>query len=453
LISKTYFKFDDLLFYFALLGWIFLLLICFNTYNYADDYMHKYLLSQNSFIPFIKNLNFYYNTHLGRAYSPSVIVSWYLAGTVSVNILTTIWLLAHFLNCIFVYKIALFKRILVKKDFIFISVLLAFSWVGMKTHIGYNVFWAVGGYMTISALQVLFAFYLILNNVEIKGFWKITCISLLFFSIGTLAENISFAFGVMLLILVFYHYFKNNKIKWDLILLFLPFLIGFSLVFFAPGTQQRMLDEGVDYSLFSSLKNFIYLIGFYLFRNKVLIGLSILFGFYIWFSGIVKFSISRKVYFKRAFFFLILCLLVTLPFSVMPSMSFVKRAGYFFSFFSVGLSIILGGYLYSKISALLSFKTVNTSIKALLVICIIYLVFNFVDQLNLVIDVSRQMTERQKILIESKNSQSLDVVLMPIALDEKLFTTRLLELSTDSTYIENIRLAKYFHLNSVRIKD
>jgi hypothetical protein len=166
----------------------------------------------------------------------------------------------------------------------------------------------------------------------------------------------------------------------------------------------------------------------------------------------VKIGSSNFIFIERVIFLSLLCLLVTLPFSVMPTMSFVKRAGYFFSFFSLGVSIIIGIFVEIKLGGILNFKIAKKGITSLLTISVIYVTYNFYIQLNLVKGVFYQIKNRERVLIESKNMHSTDVILDPIKIDERLFTTRLLELSTDPAYIENIRLANYYKLNSVVIK-
>lgn len=437
-------------FVFNFIGILLLIYICLNNYNYADDYGHKVIAEQKSLSVFFDNLYYYYQTHLGRAFSFNVIFTWFVAGAFPVQLVTLFWLFIHLVNCLLIYLIVFNNKRLKYNDFLIIGLLLLFSWVGMKTHIGYNVFWATGGYMALSGMFALYIVYLVLfklkSNTLIGHFGR----SLLFLNVGMLAENMALAFGSWFILFVIWKYYKTKRFDKILILYFIFYLIGFLIVFLSPGTQQRMLDENATFSAKIIIYNFIYLVGFYLFINKVLIFFMISLGFFIYYNSNRDFIFSKS---KEVLFYLILLsLLVTLPFSAMPSMSFVKRAGYFFSFFIAGSGLYIGLFIGKIISTRFSNQILKAISTLSIIVCLGYVFFNFYIQIPLFLDVKKQMDHREEILIKSKESGLLEVEIPIIYKNEKLYTGRVLELSPNPDFLENTRMAEYFGLNKVWVK-
>jgi len=426
-------------------GLFILVIFCFFTYNYADDYIHKYIWEQGTFIDFYYFVKDYYLTHGGRALSPVILIAWILTGVLPVYLVTMIWLSVHFINCLLILMIINNSIHITRLDIISTLLLLLFSWVGMKTHIGYNVYWATGGYMTLSGfvgLVFIFSLKKFYSSSKIKK-----SILFLAFICGTLPENLSLAIGGLLTLFIIFYYIRSKEIKIDYIVYLLGFIIGFAITFFTPGTFQRMNDESIDFSFSNAFFNFIDLFGFYLFRNKVLLFFSIILGFFLKFNN---FDMSRKIL-KLLFLFLILSVLVTIPFSFMPSMPFVKRAGYFFSFFISGAFIIIGWMIPLNLKDI-GFNYRLFIINISIIICLVYIFYNLLTQFLLLQDIKNQMNYRELLLENSKGSGKSYLFLNPITLDEKLFTFRLLELSTDPNFNDNIRISKYYGLDSVSLK-
>jgi hypothetical protein len=435
---------------FICLGITLLVFLCLNSYNYADDYGHMVIISQKSFSLFFDNLYFYYQNHLGRAFSFNVILTWFLVGFFPVQLLTLFWFFIHNIKCFLIYLIVFGIKLLKFNDLIIIGLIVLFSWVGMKTHIGYNVFWATGGYMALSGLFALFAVYLVLVKLKTLTFKGHIGRVLLFLNLGMLPENMAFAFGSWFVFYFLLEYYRNRQINLYYILYFCFFLFGFCVVFFSPGTQQRMEEENTLFSLNFIFNNYFYLISFYLFRNKVLIFFMISLGTFVYFH-FNKYS----CYFinkERLLHLIILCLLVTLPFSVMPSMSFVKRAGYFFSFFIAGSGLCLGLILGDFISKRLDFSKLKLFTTVIIMVSMSFVFINFYIQIPLFLDVKKQMDLREQILIDGKNQNNFEIELPMIDIDERLFTGRVLELSSNPDFLENARIAEYFGLSKVWIK-
>lgn len=435
---------------FVLFGILLLIYICLNSYNYADDYGHKVIAEQRSFRVFFDNLYYYYQTHLGRAFSFSVILTWFLTGALPVQLVTLFWLFIHSINCLLIYLIVFYNKSLNFKDFLIIGLIILFSWVGMKTHIGYNVFWATGGYMALSGMFALYMLYYVLFKNKSETIIGHFIIALLFLNVGMLAENMAFAFGSWFVIFLIYKYYVTKRIDKRSILYFSFYLIGFLIVFLSPGTQQRMLDEKASFSIMEIINNYFYLVGFYLFINKVLIFFMICLGVFVYFHSNKEFINLKNR--EVLYYLLILALLVTLPFSVMPSMSFVKRAGYFFSFFISGVGLYVGLILGNFISNRFNYRESRILSSIFIIGCLGYVFYNFYIQIPLFLDVKNQMNNREQILSNAKYQGNFEVKIPVIYKDERLFTGRVLELSSNPNFLENTRMAEYFGLNKVWVK-
>lgn len=442
--------FNIVLFVFTLFGILFLTYLCVNNYNYADDYGHKVIFRQKSFYLFFDNLMYYYQSHLGRAFSFTVILTWFLAGALPVQLVTFFWLVIHSINCLLIYLIVFNNKSLKFDDLLIVGLIVLFSWVGMKTHIGYNVFWATGGYMALSGMFALYIVYYVLFKFKSETIIGYFIIALMFLNAGMLAENMAFAFGSWFLIFLIYNYYLTKHIEKRSLIYFSFYLIGFLIVFLSPGTQQRMLDENASFSLIEVISNYFYLIGFYLFINKVLIFFMLCLGFFVNFYFNIEFNSLKSI--EILYCLLILALLVILPFSVMPSMSFVKRAGYFFSFFISGAGLSVGLIIGDFIRSRFNYRKYRIFSSILIIVCLGYVFYNFYVQIPLFLDVKNQMNNRENILKEAKLQGKFDVEIPIIYKDERLFTGRVLELSSDPNFLDNTKIAEYFGLNKVWIK-
>jgi hypothetical protein len=413
---------------------LFLIYCCFRTYYYADDYLHKSIWEKGGLSDFVLFVKDYYLTHGGRALSPVILFSWFFVGNFNVHFVTFFWLMIHFVNCLLLINIISGLDFSNKRLWLIGGLFFAFSWIGMKTHIGYNVYWATGGYMALSGLVFLLIVKILLSLQPIKiNYFTF----FLFFTAGTLPENASFSIGVAMLFIIILKFLNKTNDR-PLFIYFICFSLGFLISFFSPGTFRRMSDQNFSFSFASAIANFFDLYGFQIFRNKVLLLFSLLLG--IIFNDFIQID---KMKFNYVLFLLILLsIFLIIPFTFISGLSFVKRAGYFFSFVMSGSCFLIGSYLGNHVR-LQIFGYLNNLV---LVIFALYIFYNAYLQSKLLNYVSEQHMKRVEQLENAQYLNKKEIYLKVIDFPEELFLVRNLEYSENPNYNDNIRLGFYYGL-------
>ncbi|UJP64175.1 DUF6056 family protein [Mongoliitalea daihaiensis] len=427
---------------------IVLLFLCYHSYNFADDFYHMNTFKYGGLKDFLNNLKIYYHIHDGRAYSFQIAFAWLMTGVFPSKVVTFFWLLCFIINLIILYKLIISpKRKLGKIDFSFIGLMLLFGWIGMKNHIGYNIYWATGGYMMLTGFILSLSLYILNKNEYFQDLSVLKKIvyAFIFFSLGMSAQNLSFAMAIILFLFLILSLLYKSKIFITYFYYSLMFAIGFIIVMIAPGTWQRMGEENTSFAFASIFNNYFEILFFYVFVNKVLVFFGLVTAFIV-----LQFRDVDIIHVKKLFYiFLLASFLVIIPFSLMPSMSFVKRAGYFYSYFAFGVSIS-GGILF--INTLANFKFLKEIFISLTLISFLYGYMNLWIQVPLFMDLSKQIKERSKTVYSLRSKGILNITLPPIKVDDRLFTGRLIELTSDSNFLDNTRFSKFHEVEKVWIR-
>jgi len=404
-----------------------LFFMSFNSYNFADDYGHKANFRENPWSIFQNLIDLYFH-HDGRGLSFQVAFAWFMAGAFPVQLVISLWVLLHLANAYILLWVLTQNLNLMKSQLISLALFFAIlSWVGMKNNIGYNLFWATGGYTVLTAFLALMAIMFFVYKVENKNRFHFYLKLLLFLEVGMSSQNLSFALGALFTLCILWQGYQKDFLHFRVRLYYLSFfLIGFLVVFGAPGTWQRMADNDASFGLLAILKNYMYLLYFYLFINKVQIFFSIVLG-----GLVVVLTKHKNVYFyniHKSLEFLILMILmfaVVLPFAAMPAMPFVKRAGYFFSFFISGISFLTGLVCVHYFSTRFRiFNYLKQGIYCATLISIMYVSYNFYIQVPLYLYLKDQVIAREEYILAKKREGLTRIQVKRIDVPVALFTGR-----------------------------
>lgn len=225
---------------------VFFLLNHFTPYL-ADDYsyaMHfKWGTNEKmtSFMNFLDSLKYFYGHWGGRIFGYSFMV---LASYLSMDLFDLINTLLYLLMTYLVYAICNAGRSHNLVLYLFIHLLL---WILVPDY-GQVMFWQSGSanYLWIS-IPILVMLWIYRKNAVVEGGFmksRYFCIPMLLIGMiaGIAMENMSAGLLVIIFLSLFYCY-QKNKMFYPYVFGFVGALIGFSILFFAPGNRMRAESE------------------------------------------------------------------------------------------------------------------------------------------------------------------------------------------------------------------
>lgn len=414
---------SKLLLFLAVITIFSILLLCINTYYWADDY--NFINSLNSKGIFQHCLDGYQNWD-GRMLSLGAFVQAYFLKNLPIAIITLIWSLCFLSSGIVFYYIIhqefQFNSTNKYYKFLIISVLVVVFWLGAFMHFSETIYWGTGGF---------YSFVLLLGALWVLGFLRIQKVKIsflhkllfLFYSIvvGGSTQNLTIA--LLTLVFIYLVYYRLKKLKSInnfnfLILLFL--LSGFIFIMLAPGNAIRMEEAGVHdlskITIIMIVKNLVFVFAHYLYYSILAIFLTVLgtYGIFCLLNPTMKFDKVKKINFpntKESFAnflldikWLLLALSTILPFFIIPNL-IAKRTVIFFVFFLMLFACSFCYHLFQK-----SFKNEkgqldkhgffrsNFSFLFILISALFFAFYNF----NKGIVLKQNITEREHLLEKSK---------------------------------------------------
>ena len=241
-IKNLILKFPLLGYFFIFLGSCFIILATIYHPIIGDDLAFKFNLNKNS--DFFEYFNFYYFNHTGRI---SQIIFTYLIFKYDFFLLLfkassyPIYIITCFLMWKIITNNNKFNNIDSLQIFSLFSICL---WLSLPA-LDETIIWSCG---SVTYLFSIFYFFnliyflnIFLNRKKIdKIYFKILFISIIGFLLGSSSEQLSIVSIIFLFFLFFQSKSFNTSKKLLIIISILSVIIGFCVLFFAPGNYQRM---------------------------------------------------------------------------------------------------------------------------------------------------------------------------------------------------------------------
>lgn len=424
--------------------------ILFFTINYftpalADDfyYMRHLGFGLNEKIDnlstLLKSIMAFYKSWGGRVLGYTLTVIFNIIPPVVFDLLNSF---TYLLLVYLMYKICNLGKKSNLKLFLLVNI---FIWIFVPDY-GQVMFWTAGSanylYPAILILLVLFVFrkYTLENGNCFKSIFWILPALLLGFIAGIGMENISAGMIVILTLYMLYFY-KNQKEKIPvnpaIVSLYIGCIIGFAVLFFAPGNNKRMeMSENIGLIF----KCFI--IGYY----WVFFGLGIftVMIIFIWcrYKKIISVKHSEII---QSYFYYIASILSVLCLIAAPTIA--ERSW----FISTVCGVIAIGIIFANTEQEKSIKVISF----ILTVCgCIFLFVSIADTTICSYEIHKQYSEREKYILEQKATGNMDIS-VPIISYKYPFRSNhdalsgLSDITEDSSYWINQTLAGYYGVNSI----
>ena len=427
-------KYANILIFLAFSTIVMVLLLCTNTFYWADDY--AFINDLRKFGILQKCIDGYYNWD-GRFFTLASFCQHFFLLNFPIQIVTFIWSLC-FLTSGFIIFFIINEEInlnnLYEKNrllsFILFPIIL---WFGAYKHTFETIYWATGGYYS---LVLLFGSFWILYFLKFQRnqFSRISKVLFLIFSVivGASTQNLSIALILLVLITIFIDSKENQKPNFTFnILVFFAVLFGLIFIVIAPGNWVRLQEVNhlgkTDFSILNLIKNYFFILIRYSYHSLLLIfiavfgGISI--GFVLFKNQVLNVNFIKKINFKFDFLtlvknlkWLILALSTILPFVFIPNIVSARTEIYFEFFVLIFIissvikllkKVFLSheNHFYAKNNALISYLFV----LIILISCNTFVIYNFKKGLLL-----KQIISERETFME--NSENKTIHLKPIDL-------------------------------------
>jgi Family of unknown function (DUF6056) len=411
------------LLFFACFVLILILLLCVNTFYWADDYALINDLNKNGVWQNCLNL---YLTWDGRLLSLGAIIQGFFLRNLPIELITFLWSLCFLTSgalIFFIINQELQFEIKNKYTTILIVLMLTIvSWLGAYIHFSETIYWGTGG---------CYSFGLLLGSIWVFWFlkiqeFKINLIQKIVFFVfsiivGGTTQNLTVALLTLIVVYLIHNYIKKIKsVNSFNFLILISVLLGLSFIMLAPGNAIRMKEAG--YATFSNLSFFIvfkhtlFVLVYYFYYSIMAILLSLLVAFGIFnllnpnikfrTFPIIKFPKTKENWMQLMFDFkwLWVSLSTILPFILIPNLM-ARRTVIYFVYFMILFTVTFSIKIFQK-SFMISTDVVKPNlfskgIVSLLIILIgatIFVIYNF--QKGFVL--KKEITKRENLLKNSK---------------------------------------------------
>ena len=427
-------KYANILVFLAFSTIVMILLLCINTFYWADDY--AFINDLREFGIFQKCIDGYYNWD-GRFFTLASFCQHFFLLNFPIQIVTFIWSLC-FLTSGFIVFLIINEEINLKYlsaknrllSFLLLSIIL---WFGAYEHTFETIYWATGGFYS---LVLLFGSFWILFFLKFQKnqFSQISKVLFLVFSVivGASTQNLSIALILLVLITIFVDYKENQKSNFTFnVLVFFAVLFGLIFIVIAPGNWVRLQEVNhlgkTNFSIFNLLKNYFFILMRYCYHSLLLVSIGILagisIGFVLFKNQIFNINYLKKINFKFDFLtlvknlkWLILAISTILPFVFIPNIVSARTEIYFEFFLLIFIvsSVIKSlkkifldceNDYFNKNILLISYFF----ILVILISCNVFAIYNFKKGLLL----KQIISERETFM---KNSENKTIHLKPIDL-------------------------------------
>lgn len=427
-------RYENILVFLAFSTIIMILLLCINTFYWADDYAFINDLRQYGI--FQRCIDGYFNWD-GRFFTlPSFCQSFFLLNF-PIQIITFIWslcfLISGFIAFFIINEEININKLSKKCRFFFIILIAIILWLGSYKHTFETIYWATGGYYS---LVLLFGSFWILCFLKFQNnqFSRMSKVLFLIFSVivGASTQNLSIALILLVLITIFVDFKENQKtnISFNILVSF-AVLLGLIFIVIAPGNWVRLHEVNnlgkPDFSILNLIKNYFVILIRYCYHSLVLVfigvfgGISI--GFVMFQNQVLNVNFIKKINFKfnfliliKNFKWLILALSTIFPFVFIPNIVSARTEIYFEFFLLIFIvssvikllkkvSLSHENHFYAKNNALISYLFSFF----ILISCTVFAIYNFQKGLIL----KQIISERETFM---KNSENKTIHLKPIDL-------------------------------------
>lgn len=329
----------------------FILALCTNTFYWSDDYAFLLDLNKNGVI---KHCVSWYFEWDGRTLTLGGFLQALGLLYLPVEFLTFCWSICFITSGALVFYIIKEELNLnkqeIKNKYLVITSLIITFWLGCYFILSEVVYWAVGGYYSLTLLfgAIWILFYLKTSNVE-SSLFKKYCFILFSFIVGASTQNLSIGLIVLVLITIFTDILEHKKVKMGFNLsVLIALILGLMFISLAPGNWLRI--QTIKNELTSELtlgiifRNSLKILYHYFSRAIFLVPLSLLCGISIVFSNysinkIDFFNISSLHRLKIDFCYLLkktkwflVALSTIIPFILFPELVTYRTTIYFLYF-------------------------------------------------------------------------------------------------------------------------
>lgn len=347
-------KYSDLLLLFGFSVVILILLLCLNTFYWADDYIFLVELKKNGILE--NCIEGYFNWD-GRFLALGAFFQAFFLKYLKVEIITLFWSICFLTSGVLIFDILKTELNLPKlkqRHKLLIAIVLCLVlWLGSYSHISETIYWGTGGVYSFDLLlgAIWIVFYL---RFQQKEFSLKSKIAFAFFSIivGASTQNLSIGLITLVLITILIDFLNREKKNLFLNgIIVLGLFLGLIFIVSAPGNFVRMDNiENMNVSNMNILflvKGFFWVLASYLKRAIVLCVLSLLGAvgllFLIYPNSKIKFNIQYFIPNTKIkitvwlvnYKWLLVSLSTITPFIFMPQMASYRTTIYFLYFFQI----------------------------------------------------------------------------------------------------------------------
>jgi len=344
-----------------------ILLLCLNTFYWADDYNFMFSLNQNGIIQ--NSIDGYQNWD-GRMMSLTAFVQFFLLKNFQIEFVTFFWSVCFLTSGVVFFKIVqselkfkikgLYKKILI------VSLLVIVVWLGGIVHFAQTIYWGTGGFYSFASLLGALWILLFLKFQTAK-FSVLQKILFLIFSmiVGGTSQNLSLGMLTLIIIYIIHNELTRKRpvLKMNIFILIFT-LAGLIFIVSAPGNFERMKAAGIDnfseITVFNLFENFVFGLIRYVYYSILAIIFSIVSAYIIFrllnpnvvFYQFPKFNFPKTKENISQFLlnskWLLMALSTIIPFCVMPNL-ISKRTVNFFVFFVMLFTFSVSYKFFNKV--------------------------------------------------------------------------------------------------------
>lgn len=438
------------------------LYIAFFVINYftpalADDFYYMrhlgFGLSEeiNSLSVLVRSITAFYKSWGGRFIGYALMVFFNIIPPVVFDLLNS---LAYVLLVYLIYKICNLGKKSNLKLFLLVNI---FIWLFVPDY-GQVMFWTAGSanylYPAIFALLVLLIFrkYTLESGNYFKSIWWVVPALLLGFIAGAGMENISGGMIVILTLYIIYFYKKKEKkipLNLAIVSLYTGCIIGFLVLFFAPGNSAR---AGAQESVGFIFKCFIACYYWIFFGLGIFMVMLVL----VW-CGYKKFFTIKRSEMAQSYIYYIASILSAFCLILTPTIA--ERAW----FISTVYGVVAAGMLFASADDRQKEELEKNSkkissvkmISFIITVCgCIFCLVSIADTAICSYEMHKQSVQRGEYILEQRAAGNMDIS-VPIISYKYPFRSKhdalsgLSDITEDSSYWINQALAGYYGVNTI----